>query len=471
MKTRNILIALQFAAAVAATAAPAATGWVLTGDYSQFGRLRSFSQTSPWSASGDLAVTPGDPIGREHDGLLYVVGRGGASVLQVYDPQAGMALVHEFSLGAGRNPQDIAFDSQGRAFVSCYDQAVLLRVDVAAHAVVQTYSTAAFADADGLPETAWMLGRGDRLFIACQKLDRANWYAPTGPGAMLVFDMATGQWVDAEPATAGVQPIRLSGGNPYTRIEAWGDAGGSEKLRVGCVGYYGLLDGGIDQVDLGTMASEGWLVTEAQLGGDLSAFVTTGPGSIYAVAANVTTFNTNLVRWQGGPGSALIRPGSGFVFADLAWDGGCQLFLADRTLGAEGLRVFNACTGLPLGTGPIATGLPPFSFVLPADPVAAPAPPAPAPAMLRLAPPYPNPCNPSARLEVAGEAGQAVAVRITDLAGRAVGAASLRLDDLGRGLVTFDGRGPDGRSLPAGIYRVTAAGPQGAVSRSVTLLK
>jgi hypothetical protein len=470
VKSSRIPLIIACLAVLAAAAADAATGWVLTGDYSQFGRLRSFNQASPWNASGDLAVTPGDAVGREYDGLLYVVGRGGASVLQIYDPAAGMALVREFSLGAGRNPQDIAFDTQGRAFVSCYDQAVLLRVDVQAGTVVQAYSTAAFADVDGLPETAWMLARGDRLFITCQKLDRTNFYAPSGPGALLVFDMASGQWVDANPALPGVQPIVLAGRNPYTRIEAVGVAG-SEKLRVGCVGFYGLLDGGIDQVDPATLAGEGFVATEAQLGGDIAAFVTTGHTSIYAVVGDVATFNTNFVRWQGGPGSALLRAGGGFVYSDLAWDGGCQLFLADRTLGADGLRVFNACTGLPLGSAPVATGLPPFSFVLPADPVASPVPPATPTAALRMSPPFPNPCNPSARLDLSGPGGAMVQVLATDLAGRAVASWSLELDADGRGLVTFDGRGPDGRTLAAGVYRLTARGGGGWATRSITLLK
>jgi hypothetical protein len=454
------------AVAAAATADP---GWVLTGDYSQFGRLRAFDQAAPWTVSSDLAVTSGDAVGREHDGRLYVVGRGGASVLQIYDPAAGMALVREFSLGVGRNPQDIAFDTQGRAFVSCYDEAVLLRVDVNAGTVVQTYSTAAFADADGLPETAWMLARGDRLFIACQKLNRPGGYVPSGPGTLLVFEMATGQWVDANPAVAGVQPITLAGGNPYTRLEATG-VDGQERLRVGCVGSYGLLDGGIDQIDPLALTSLGWVVTEAQLGGDLSAFVSTTAASLYAVVANVATFNTNLVRWNSGAVS-LVRPGSGFVFADVAWDGGCRLFLADRTPFADGLRVFDACTGLPLIASPIATGLPPFSFVMPADPVAVPVPPASVAAALRLAAPYPNPCNPSAWLAVDGPADQVVQVRVTDLAGRGLGGSSLRLDAAGRGRIEFDGRAPDGRTLPAGLYRVTVSGTVGAASRSVTLLK
>lgn len=464
----NIVVATLIAAAVA-TAATADPGWVLTGDYSQFGRLRAFDQAAPWTVSGDLAVTAGDAVGREHDGRLYVVGRGGASVLQIYDPTAGMALVREFSLGVGRNPQDIAFDTQGRAFVSCYDEAVLLRVDVNTGTVVQTYSTAAFADADGLPETAWMLARGDRLFIACQKLNRPGGYVPSGPGTLLVFEMATGQWVDANPSLAGVQPVTLAGGNPYTRLEATG-VDGQERLRVGCFGSYGLLDGGIDQIDPLALTSEGWVVTEAQLGGDLSAFVSISATSLYAVVANVATYNTNLVRWNGGAVS-LVRSGSGFVFADVAWDGGCQLFLADRTPFADGLRVFDACTGLPLLASPIATGLPPFSFVQPADPVAAPVPATPLAAALRLAPPVPNPCNPSAWLAVDGPADQIVQVWVTDLAGRGLGVRSLRLDAAGRGGIEFDGRAPDGRTLPAGVYRVTVSGAGVAASRSVTLLK
>ena len=92
MKSSRIPLIIACLVVLAAAAADAATGWVLTGDYSQFGRLRSFNQASPWNASGDLAVTPGDAVGREYDGLLYVVGRGGASVLQIYDPAARVCM-------------------------------------------------------------------------------------------------------------------------------------------------------------------------------------------------------------------------------------------------------------------------------------------------------------------------------------------------------------------------------------------
>ncbi len=468
-RLRTLLAAALLAAAATATAR-ADNAWVLTGDYSQFGRLRAYAQAATPATGADLATTPGDAIGRLHDGLLYVVGRGGASLLQVYDPAAGMALVREFSLGAGRNPQDIAFDTQGRAFVSCYDQAVLLRVDVNTGTVAQTYSTAAFADTDGLPETAWMLARGDRLFIACQKLDRANWYAPTGPGALLVFDMAAGQWIDANPSQSGTQPITLAGGNPYTRIEVVGH-NGHERLRIGCVGWYGELDGGIDEVDPEALASLGYVATEAQLGGDLSAFVTTGAQDVWAIVGDIVTWNTNLVRWQGGPSHVTVREGAGFVFADLAWDGGCRVFLADRTAGADGLRAYDACTGAALNATPAPTGLPPFSFVLTADPVASPAPPVPAVAALRLGHAFPNPCNPAARIDVEGPADQPATVTVVDLAGRALASGRLQLDGSGRAAYVFDGRDAAGRALPAGVYRVVVRSAAGTAARSVTLLK
>ena len=239
MATRlSISVALLIVVAVAA-AAGADQAWVLTGDYSQFGRLRSFDQAPPWTVSGDLAVTPGDAVGREHDGLLYVVGRGGASVLQIYDPTAGLALVREFSLGVGRNPQDIAFDTQGRAFVSCYDQAVLLRVDVNAGIVAQTYSTAAFADADGLPETAWMLARGDRLFIACQRLNRPGGYVRRVPApcSCSTWRQASG-WMRIRPWPA-CSPSRWPAAIPTraSKRSAWTGRSGcalAASANTGC---------------------------------------------------------------------------------------------------------------------------------------------------------------------------------------------------------------------------------------------
>ena len=445
------------------------TGWVLTTDYSTFGRVRSFLLDDPWTVSGDLATIPGDPTGRYHDGLVYIVGRGGASLIQIYDPGAGFVLEREFSLGAGRNPQDIAFDSAGDAYVSCYDEAVLLRVDVSNGTILDTFDTSMFADADGLPETAWMLARGDLLYIASQKLDRNNWYAPTGPGDLLVFDMAAEAWVDMDPGEAGIQPIMLTGADPYTRIEAVESGNGEWNLRVGCVGFYGINDGGIEDVDPVAGVSLGYVVTEQELGGDISAF--TGTGDDLHILISDASFITSLRRFDPASGAVtVLDTGNGYVHADLAWDGDFQLYLADRTVGASGLRVFDSVSGTELTNGALPTGLPPFKFILPTtDGVSAVS--VAGPGRLTLSRPHPNPCNPAAELQIEGQSGHLVRVGVFDLRGRRLQDRTLVTDINGRAVFRFDGRDSRGRNLPAGVYRVVVQNKTGFAARTVTLLK
>ncbi len=466
MKT---LLTWLFLIALSPSASAQETGWVLTTDYSTFGRVRSFALDDPWTVSGDLATIPGDPAGRYHEGLVYIVGRGGANLIQIYDPDAGFVLVREFGIGAGRNPQDIAFDPAGEAYVSCYDEAVLLRVDVTNGIVLDTFDTSQFADADGLPETAWMIARGDRLYIACQKLDRNNWYAPTGPGDLLVFDMTAEAWVDMDEAAPGIQPIVLTGADPYTRIEAVDVGSGGWNLRVGCVGFFGLKDGGIEEVDPITGASLGYVVTEHELGGDITSF--TGTGDDIHVLVSDASFITSLRRFDPAAGSVtILDTGNGYVHADLAWDGDFQLYLADRTVGAAGLRVFDTVSGTELTSGALGTGLPPFMFILPCTGGAS-AVPAPDADRLRLSNPHPNPCNPAADLQIQGRPGRLVRVGVFDLRGRRLQDRILETDGGGRAVFRFGGRDRQGRSLPAGVYRVVIQDETGFAARTVTLLK
>lgn len=472
---RRSIFALILAASLVAVAVPPTlaqdAAWVLTTDYGAFGRIRQFGMDSPWSMSGDLVTIPGDPAARHHGDLLYVVGRGSANTIQVYDPSAGFSLLREFSIGAGRNPQDIAFDDQGDAYVSCYDKAVLLRIDVQNEQILETFDTSIFADADGLPETAWMQVLGDRLYITCQKLDR-NTYGPSGPGALLVFDMISEQWLDMDDQSPGIQPIDLVGGNPYTRLEVFREGADGPFLRVGCAGFYGLQDGGLERVDPETGLSLGFDITEAALGGDIIGYTGTGPGSVHALVSD-SAFHTSLRRVDLDTGQVTILDSSNFyVHADVAYDGGFQVYLADRSLGASGLRVFDSVSGAELTSGVIATGLPPFQFVMPFNggftPVTGMWP---ALGGIQLAAPFPNPCNPRSSVAVSGVPGSRIQVQVVDLRGRRVQETEVVLDGNGSGLYRFDGRGAHGRNLPAGVYRITAQGTGGFAARSVTLIK
>ncbi len=434
---------------VCALAAPAAA-WdefiVLTTDFATFGGVTRVDRDAPWSAEVDAATISSDAVGRWHDGRYFVVNRS-ASNIQVLDPAQGMATVLQFSVGVGRNPQDIAFSPDGRAFVSCYDEALLLEVDPVVGGVVGSWSTAGFADADGLPETGWMLAVGDRLFIACQRLDRDHWWGPVGPGRLLVFDMATASW-DA--------PVVLTGANPSPPPSLSYDG---THLLVPTVGWYGLLDAGLETVDLAILGSSGLLVTEQSLGGEIVDAVSTGPGRAWAIVGD-TSFHTKLKTFDpdGGGTPVTVASSNGYDFADLAWDGADLIYLCDRTTGAAGLRVFDQSSGAELTTSRIATGRPPFQAVLPLEAGSTAAPVLPLAGGAVLGAPWPNPANPRTTFVAETAPGDVVAFAVLDLRGRRLRGERRTAGANGRAVWEFDGCDRDGRPLPSGVYQASATG-------------
>ncbi len=467
---RNALSLLL--AGVLGWAAAPAVAWdeflVLTSDYSTLGGVTVVERYSPWTAQLDVENVGSDAVARYHDGLFYVVGRGGANHIQILDPAAGYQTIRQFSLGAGMNPQDIAFDEQGDAYVSCYDTAVLLKVDVENGVVLDSFSTAAFADADGLPETGWMLAVDDLLYVTCQRLDRNNWYLPVGGSCLAVFDMIAEAWVDVNLGSPGLDGILLTGQNPWCKLELAPDR---TRLRAGCNGWYGVADGGVEIVDLAAGVSLGYEVTESALGGDVLDFSTVNGSRAFVIVSDASFF-TSVRSYDPSTGGdvTVVASASAYVHVDVVFDGESQLYLADRTLGNDGLRVFDAFTGVELTSAPVYVGLPPAYIALPVNESLVEVPPAPV-AGLHLAPPWPNPCNPGSNIRFSGEPGVTQTLRIHDLRGRLVLRANVCTDADGGGRYFFDGNDSSGRPVASGSYLVTVGeGPQ-LRSRGLTVVR
>ena len=351
----------------------------------------------------------------------------------------------------------------GTAYVSCYDAAELLHIDPVSGAILQVISTASFADADGLPETGWLQLVDDRLFLTCERLDRNNWYAPVGDSYLLVLDTDTRTWIDCDPGSAGTQGIRLAATNPYCDLLRDGN-----HLLVGCNGFYAMQDGGVDVVDTAQLVSLGLEITESNLGGDL-VDLTGGPDGRRHVTISNGSFVTSVKAYTAGASVELLHQGTAYDHADVSWDGDLQLFVADRRLGAAGVRVFDAAGGFELTSGPIATGLPPALFILPvSDPVSVIDLPA---AGLSLAPPWPNPANPSVTIAFTAPADTRVELRLVDLRGRLVRRVQVASDASGAGTWVFDGYDERGRPVPSGVYRCVAQSAGGFAARSLTIAR
>jgi hypothetical protein len=109
------------------------------------------------------------------------------------------------------------------------------------------------------------------------------------------------------------------------------------------------------------------LATEAELGGNLggafSAVAVLGDTRLFVIVSDAF-WSTAVKSYDLATGAVrLVDQGDGFVHADLAIQG-ARLLVADRTLAAPGIRLFDAATAAELTNAPISTGLPPFSMAL-----------------------------------------------------------------------------------------------------------
>lgn len=470
------LLLLSLTGAVAPDAAAQDRVLTVTTDYAS-GSVSFFPVNAPWTPQPDLEPVCADATARVHDGLVYAINRYGCDNIQVIDPSTWTTL-REFSVGAQTNPQDIVVIGPSRAYVSRYETNDLLEVDPSSGAVLGTISLASFADADGLCEMHRMIRSGDRLFVQVQRMFRQAWpdpWLPSPPSQLVVIDLATRQIVDVDPASPGVQGIALAGLNPIAPMQLDPHTG---DILVPLAGRYGVTDaGGVERVDPVALASRGFAVTEAVLGGDLIDFALWSPDRAYAIVSDAS-FTTILEAWNPSTGQLLgvvYNPGS-YELSDLLTYPTGWLFVADRDYVHPGIRIYHAATGTQAG-GPFGTGLPPFELTL----LPAAASPVPEPEIVESGPggagpcivleaPRPNPAAGGVTIPWRSLAGAPAPGRliVQDVHGRQVRLLPVE----GRSRIFWDGRDDAGAAVPSGVYWIRVAGEAAARgARSVRILR
>jgi hypothetical protein len=455
--------------------AAATKGFVLTTDYTT-GTL-SVVDLDTRAVTADVAMVSPDPFARWHDGLLYVVNRLGYDNVQVISPAGGYATVRQFSTGSGTNPQDIAFASASKAYVSRLGSPDLLIVDPRSGSPTGAISLAAWADADGIPEAAHMTMVGSLLFVALERLTN---FVPADTGLVVVIDTQADTVYDADPFTAGLQVVRLPGMNPATDFALLpsGAPMAASRLFIGCTGRWGVLDGGVAEIVVpgwaqGTPAAitcVGYAITESALGGDVAVVTAYGASHSYAIVSDAT-YNTSLVAWDPDAGTrlgTLYAPG-GYSIAGVGLDERRELYVCNSSFEAPGLHVFAAGGDARLA-GPIATGMPPVQIVFDqADDLAGTA--EGAASGVSLAPPAPNPARGTVRLSLALPSAGGAQVEVLDPAGRRVRVLADGSHPAGTLSLAWDLRDAAGRRVRPGVYFVRARLAAASLSRRLVVLE
>jgi hypothetical protein len=468
-----LLVALPVLLALASPARAVATkGYILTTDYTS-GTL-SVVDLATRVITRDVATVSSDPVARCYRGLIYVVNRYGYDNIQVIDPQQGYATVRQFSVGNGTNPQDIAFASPSKAYVSRLGSPDLLIVDPSTGLERGVISLAAWADADGNPEPAHLAVVGDLLFIALGRL--AN-FVPADTGLVVVVDMRADTVYDADPLTPGTQVVRLHSLNPGTDFAVLPGAGplSDSHLYIGCSGRWGAWDGGIEDIVVpardgqhAAIRSAGFVITEAALAGDVLEVIAGGGGHPYAIVSDAAS-NTSLVSWDPGTGSllaTLYAPG-GYSLSDAALDGRGELYVCNSNFAAPGLFVYEVGSDTRLA-GPLATGLPPVQIVFDQDGSAAP-PAGPGGGAVALGCPAPNPARTLARLELTLTEPGPARVEVFDLVGRRVRSLADGPFAAGPTPIDWDLADGNGHRVAAGVYLVRAVAEGVTVARRLVV--
>jgi hypothetical protein len=444
--------------------------FVFTSDFTT-GSL-SVVDLSTRAVSQDVAAVSSDAVLRWYGGLLYVVNRFGADNIQVIDPSQGYATLRQFSVGNGSNPQDIAFLSPTKAYVSRYGSADLLIVNPSSPSgqPMSTISLAAFADGDGIPEMARMIRVGRYLFVACQRLTS---FQPSSPSVVVVVDTQTDQVVDVDPTTAGTQAIELIRRNPTSTFE-YDPA--NRRLLIGDAGHYNALDGAIEAIDPLQMTRLGLVTTEQTLGGDIYDLAWLSPSHAYAIVSQGSV--NQLVSWNPTTGAklaTLFTANGGFSLPDMERNDRGELYVCKNPSppsGSDlpGMLVFSTVSDA-LVAGPLDTGLPPVvvTFDHVSDQVTA----APEPrawVASRLSAPWPNPAREATRLAFQLERPERVELAVFDVGGRCLRTLASGARPAGAYAVTWDLTDRAGHRVPAGSYFVRYTAGPATASRPVTVV-
>ncbi len=336
------------------------SAFVVTSDF-QTGSFAVFPLLQPESVARNVERLHSDAVARAHDGLVYVVNRLGGDNIQAIDPATGYATRWQCSVENGSNPHDIAFAAPNKAYVTRYERATIAIVDPTtgpdcAGFLRGTVDLSAFADGDGLPEMDQAVVIGDRLFVTLQRLDRRNFFRPSDYSLVVVVDVATDTVVGS---------IRLTGTNPFAESAGLAPDPTTGKITLTEVGEFGRLDdGGLERIDPATLTAEGFFVTEADLGGNVTDVVSIDPHHAYAILLDEVA-RSRVVRFDPTTKqvtATLVAADDFLVDIELGPDGQ-TLYLTDRTLRRPGIRRFAIADDTELPPSPIDTGLPPFDVV------------------------------------------------------------------------------------------------------------
>jgi hypothetical protein len=304
----------------------------------------------------DLLSIHGDNIVRTYNGDIYILERFlKDNLIKIAGAEINPGnVVYDKNLGSGTNIQDIAFISTTKAYVTQLQSIYLLEINPATGAITDSVNLSGFngttdTSAASFPCMSPIAVYNKNVYIGCQRLIG---YSPLDTSCIVVISTVDNHIVDT---------IWLEKRNPVA-MEISGD-----KMFVACPGdaYMDATDGGIESINLTTGLSDGAIVDETDLNGNIGAATTVlaiiSPVKGYVVISHSFT-NSQVVPFNLITGT--VSPeltGIDNAFGGMTFDGS-HLYVGDRSLTNPGVDVFDTSAGNSKVAGPLDVGIAPNSL-------------------------------------------------------------------------------------------------------------
>lgn len=313
------------------------TAWFVGGDFDATGILSRVDVAELAVSTNVLAgVAGGEPWIRHIGDEVLIVNRSGGNNVTILGGSP-LALIDQFSTGAGTNPQDVAVVGD-KLYVPAYETAGVVVIDRRTRAIATLDLQAAAEDNDGMPDCSSAFAVGTRVFVSCQRQDRSAW-SVRGPARMVVID-ATNDTIETSFDIGSEQnPVGALQRTPAASafggdlllpmVPSFTDAsvGCLARIRTtgtpgfgGCAATNQALNGFVNRVDIAADGSAAWIAVylydqKFQGAGHLRALdletgaigepATAATGGILDVAAcpggySVATEPAGLRIWQDG---------------------------------------------------------------------------------------------------------------------------------------------------------------------------
>ncbi len=268
---------------------------------------------------------------------FYIVNSYGRDNVQIVD-KSTLKTVGQFALPSLSNPHDL-LKHKNKLYAILFGLNSIRIHDALSGAYLDQIDISAYADtSDGIAEATTGLIEKNMLYVALARIDQNAGWIPL-PTVLLRVNLENNS----------IDTLSLPFTNPNRLI-----LDGNGDLIVSANGNFGVEDGGLIRVDLNTFAVKDTLITEADLGGDLTgALLADGKWIL-----RISSFTADKVFQYDASNKNLqeIVSTSAYGFSGMTYDAeGKTLFLSDV---ARGLRLFSIPGLAEKQSSGISMGLP-----------------------------------------------------------------------------------------------------------------